>query len=445
MDLTWPDTPCVPFLSFYIFFGSSKLSNLCSLPLPPSSSRFVEKLRDATEQLVPHGRVFWYDSVIDDGQLNWQNELNERNVRFFRLSHGTLINYNWNDASLATTGSSVEREKVPLNRVFMGLDVFGRGQLARFQSDKTLERIAKHGFSAGIFAPAWCYETLQSYGYNIRTTAGDESLNDAFLARNERWWSRLWEWLGTHPYCQLPFYTDFCVGSGRGNYVCGSRQAASRPFFNLARQALQPSVPLGEFAQHSFDTAYAGGSALRVENYELAFRLFLTQFEIPLGVLLLSYAYRMDADAQQEDALQHSLDVVLRCSTLRHSEQDLFLFCGQYSEHFPMMAGMCYLRPVNGAQLPRALRHAQLPTEPDALGDNWRVAYYLMHFDGPFIVQDIGLRCQRPNGSKKNAYFGAIYVQSLRLEDWLAARDVEGKAEIPAYQRRLWKGSGAGQ
>lgn len=430
MDLTWPDTLC-------------NRSNLCSLS-PPPSSRFVEKLRDATEQLVPHGRVFWYDSVIEDGQLNWQNELNERNVRFFRLSHGTLINYNWNDASLATTGSSVEREKVPLNRVFMGLDVFGRGQLARFQSDKTLERIARHGFSAGIFAPAWCYETLQSYGYNIRTTAGDESLNDAFLARNERWWSRLWEWLGTHPYCQLPFYTDFCVGSGRGNYVCGSRQAASRPFFNLARQALQPSVPLGENAQRSFDTAYAGGCALRVENFEHAFRLFLTQFEIPLGVLLLGYAYRMDADPAG-GASEHSLNVVLRCSTLRHSEQELSLFCGQYNEHFPAMLGRCYLRAVNGEQLPRALRHAQLPTEPGALAENWRVSYYLIHFDGPLIVQDIGLRCQRPAGSKKDAYLGAIYVQSLRQEDWQAARDVEGKVEIPAYQKGLWQGRAAEQ
>lgn len=398
----------------------------------------MEKLRDATEQLVPHGRVFWYDSVIDNGKLRWQNELNDRNVGFFRVSHGTLINYNWDDASLAASESSVKREQVPSNRVFMGLDVFGRGQLARFQSDQTLERIAKRGFSAGIFAPAWCYETLRSYGYNIHTVAGDESLNDAFLARNERWWSRLWKWLATHPYSQLPFYTDFCVGSGRGSYACGSRDAASRPFFNLARQALQPSVPLGANAQHSFDTAYAGGCALRVQNYERAFRLFLTQFEVGLGVLLLSYAYRMDV------VDEHSLDVLLRCSKLRQSEQDLYLFCGQYGEHI-MMPGMCYLSALNAATVPPALRHAQLPTEVGALGEAWRVRYYLMHFDGPLMLQDIGLKCRRPVGSKTDAYFGAIYVQSLKLQDWQAAGQVEGKVEIPAYQSRLWNEAGAEQ
>lgn len=405
-----------------------------SLSLSSFCSRFVELLRESTEKLVPHGRVFWYDSIIEGGYLAWQNELNERNVRFFRISHGTLINYNWDDASLDACERSINRERAHPSRVFMGLDVFGRGQVAGNQSDQTLERIVQRGFSAGIFAPAWCYETLQNFGFNIRVPTGDEKFNEAFLARNESWWGRLWRLLGTHPYRALPFYTDFCVGSGCGSYTRGTRDPGSGPFFNLARQSLQPSVPLARNASQSFNTVYAGGNALCVENYERAFRLFLTQFEVSLGVLLLSYAYRMD-ERDQEAAL----DVVLRCSSMsRHQEQDLYIFCGAYSNQI-FQPGLCYLSPLgNDDKLPPSLLHPQLPLEKDAaLGDKWRIRHYLMSFDGPLVLQDIGLKCRRAESSTTDAYFGAIYVQSLKPEDWQAAQ-VRGKVTIPAYHSRLW-------
>lgn len=39
-------------------------------------------LRDLTAQVhsaVPGGLVIWYDSVLKDGALKWQNELNDGN------------------------------------------------------------------------------------------------------------------------------------------------------------------------------------------------------------------------------------------------------------------------------------------------------------------------------------------------------------------------------
>ncbi|KAM8721731.1 hypothetical protein ACLKA7_007580 [Drosophila subpalustris] len=396
----------------------------------PNLYRFVDELRRATETQVPHGRVFWYDSVIDSGTLSWQNELNERNVQFFRMSHGTLINYTWNENSLKSSEATVRRENAAAHRVFQGLDVFGRGQVGRFQSAQTLARIARRGFSAGIFAPAWCYESLQQYGYDIRNDNGDEAFNDAFLARNEKWWSSLWEHLATHPYRQLPFYTDFCVGSGRGSFECGARDATARPFFNLSRQALQPSVPLSGNAEHCFTTAYAGGCALRILNFERAFRLFLTDFPLPLGVLLLGYAYRVDAP--QGD---HHFDVVLRCRPPGRRSQHMYLFCGGYTSHI-VTPGRSYISPL-GAALPSNLIHEQLPSELGTLGINWRVRYYLVSFDGPVTLLDIGLKCRRPQSSTANAYFGAIYVQSLQLADWNSLR-VSDKLHIAAYKEQLW-------
>lgn len=36
-----------------------------------------------------------YDSVTVDGQLRWQNELNEKNKAFFDISDGIFVNYWW--------------------------------------------------------------------------------------------------------------------------------------------------------------------------------------------------------------------------------------------------------------------------------------------------------------------------------------------------------------
>ncbi len=45
----------------------------------PLLKLFVEKVTEFTHEAVPGSRVIWYDSVIEDGALRWQNELNSLN------------------------------------------------------------------------------------------------------------------------------------------------------------------------------------------------------------------------------------------------------------------------------------------------------------------------------------------------------------------------------
>lgn len=233
---------------------------------------------------------------------------------------------------------------------------------------------------------------------------------------------------------QFALLHGLCVGSGRGNFECGSRDDAARSFFNLSRQALQPSVPLSGNAEHSFDTAYAGGCALRILNFERAFRLFVTDIQLPLGVLLLGYAYRLDADADST-GVDHQLDVVLRCRPPGRPSQHMYLFCGNYNNHI-VTPGRSYISPL-AAALPPNLIHEQLPFDLDTMGINWRVRYYLVRFDGPVTLLDIGLKCRRPQLSTADAYFGAIYVQSLQLADWNSLQ-VDDKLHIAAYKEQLW-------
>lgn len=53
------------------------------LPLQPAAvgntPPFLRYLTTQLHQLVPGGLVLWYDSVVQSGQLKWQDELNEQN------------------------------------------------------------------------------------------------------------------------------------------------------------------------------------------------------------------------------------------------------------------------------------------------------------------------------------------------------------------------------
>lgn len=40
---------------------------------------FLRYLTDQMHERVPGSAVIWYDSVLKDGSLKWQNELNEGN------------------------------------------------------------------------------------------------------------------------------------------------------------------------------------------------------------------------------------------------------------------------------------------------------------------------------------------------------------------------------
>lgn len=98
---------------------------------------FVGRLSQKIHTNIPHGRVIWYDSITIDGYLKWQNELNEKNEDFFVLCDGIFTNYTWNQTELDRMSHFVS-DKYPHKRknVFVGIDIFGRGQTAKFDTFK---------------------------------------------------------------------------------------------------------------------------------------------------------------------------------------------------------------------------------------------------------------------------------------------------------------------
>lgn len=300
----------------------------------PLLCQFISHLTNRIHDEIPHGKVFWYDSVIDNGLLKWQNELNDKNILYYNQCDGILINYTWTIKNLENTAKMVEHHPELLTKIFIGIDVFGRGQVAKFHSSEvgfcyfftcsqfltrgflqTLAKIKRFNFSVGIFAPAWTFERIKDIGLDPFEPNGSELCNAHFIRRNNLFWTMLWKYLYSTGPRTLPFYTSFCLGSGKRKFRDGI-ETGNSPWFNLMEQQYQPSVPV-EFNYH-FDEAYRGGSCIRFTENLVGLRLFVTDFDCEQNIIV-SYVFKRSTPQIQ---LQLILNIV------KDDERHLRATCG---------------------------------------------------------------------------------------------------------------------
>ncbi|XP_078140863.1 cytosolic endo-beta-N-acetylglucosaminidase isoform X2 [Centroberyx gerrardi] len=187
---------------------------------------FLRYLTDQMHERIPGSLVLWYDSVLENGQLKWQNELNPSNRVFFDACDGFFTNYNWTEQSLEwmKAYSGVQGRQAD---IYVGVDVFGRGEVVggMLDTNKSLEVIRKHAFSTAIFAPGWVYES-----HHDKTE---------FRKNQDKFWALLSDFLYIHrPTSPLPFISSFCQGFGKALYWRG--QEVKKSWFNLSSQELQP-------------------------------------------------------------------------------------------------------------------------------------------------------------------------------------------------------------
>ncbi|XP_063149413.1 cytosolic endo-beta-N-acetylglucosaminidase isoform X2 [Candoia aspera] len=269
---------------FYRFDGwliniENSLSVLAAQRMP----RFLQHLTAEVHRLVPGGQVLWYDSVLQSGELKWQNELNEQNQVYFDVCDGFFTNYNWKEEHLLRTREVANSRRTD---IYVGVDVFGRGDVVSsgFDTKKSLQMIREQGLSVAIFAPGWVYEHL-----------GPRD----FLKNEDKFWALLTQLLSIHHIVSLPFCTSFNLGMGNQHFSHG-QEMRTEPWYNLSAQEVQPiygshRTPDGGWVRTRccLQEAWCGGSSLLLEGAippkarHVTARLFSFQMPAPSRLFLV--------------------------------------------------------------------------------------------------------------------------------------------------------------
>ncbi|KAI3618189.1 glycoside hydrolase family 85 protein [Moniliophthora roreri] len=136
--------------------------------------------KELRRQVGDWAQVVWYDSVVFNGQLAWQDRLNAFNLPFFLASGSIFTNYTWRNTYPALTSNyfpTLNTKDKKLEDIYVGVDIWGRGSHGNggFGAYKALHHITNPtfttsltstdhkngGLSVAIFGQAWTYESIQ--------------------------------------------------------------------------------------------------------------------------------------------------------------------------------------------------------------------------------------------------------------------------------------------
>ncbi|KAK2192017.1 hypothetical protein NP493_40g00036 [Ridgeia piscesae] len=253
----------VAMATYYKFDGwLINIENIIQVDLVANLIGFVDILTQEMHRAIPGSTVLWYDSVINSGKLDWQNEVNELNRSFFDVSDGIFLNYTWNDNNLQRSRELAEQSGRPYD-VYVGVDVYGRGCRGGggFNTKEAVHTTRMHNLSVAIFGQGWAHERLDKVDF----------------LQNE---NRFWQYLSPDCPCQgllsQPLWWHCCQGCGQKMFVHG-KVVQDSPWSNLSLQSVQSAMVngVGQTEEDGPDTdqcstslctdhAFQGGSCLRL-------------------------------------------------------------------------------------------------------------------------------------------------------------------------------------
>lgn len=257
--------------------------------------------------------------------------------------------------------------------------------------------------SVGIFAPGWTFEKVTELGINHKTIRGTDICNRHFILRNNRFWALLWPSLYTSSYTQLPFYSSFCLGSGKQRYQDGILCAPVTSWFKLDLQARQPSVPQQLF-EYNFEESFSGGSCIRVlpGSGLSPRRLFAVDWQIGFG-LIVAYAFK-------PIRIVENVSLWLRVES---SDGNVFRIecCSEENRLSQEVENQSRVFPLQGNDLRAVLIHIATGPEkslPANAPNEWKVRYYFVASGVSELdrVTDIGVGTQHEHEFN----LGAVHV-----------------------------------
>lgn len=257
----------------------------------------------------------------------------------------------------------------------------------------------------------------------LRDVASDE-INKKFLERNTRFWSSLWMHLYSRGPNTLPFYTSFCLGSGKKQYRNGL-QIGNETWFNLMEQQYQPSVP--SHFEYQFEEAYHGGSCIKFVEAIRNIRLFATDFSCKDN-LIASFVFK------RSDPVIN-IQLVLNIQNEK-GDQNLLVYCEsdvRFDPNAVLKPCERIVNPLRANLLKYTVvglsnRHEKIFPSSNRPINGWETRYYYLNFDDIAKlgrVVDVGVSIMKKDDWSENdsVLLGALHIHcGIKDEEMITAQ-----------------------
>ena len=302
---------------------------------------FVKKLTTEAEALGKE--IMWYDAMILNGNVGWQNRLNANNSPFLqndadgnaengfeeRVSSSMFINFFWSSASYPnasrTRANAIGRSSFD---VFTGMDIWpGRNQGNFATTGNTYmarlhENTTNPITSLGLFATNCVYNSSIFTNFNNDPT----DVNSFYNAENHMFggadknpaiedatgFKGFGNWVPeTSVITSLPFETNFSTGHGTKKFDNGVL-TSSESWHDMNKQSLLPTWEWA-FSQNNilnatwdFDSAFELGNSVRIngdlpDNSSIDLMLYKTKLPTSANTHLdLTYKCGLDNDTRMK-------------------------------------------------------------------------------------------------------------------------------------------------
>lgn len=210
-------------------------------PLTEDHAVRMQEFLSYYKSQAPELELVYYDSMTSEGKMDWQNALTEKNTVFLKSEDGNAVadamflNFWWTEEALApeellaSSALLADERQIDPYDLYAGIDVQSNGYGTEINWGLFENPQGGTYTSLGLYCPSWAYfsaETIQDFWKRENklwvNSVGDPSKEAEIMDDGQ--------WRGVSTYVvertavtQLPFVTNFCMGSGYGFYKNGEQ------------------------------------------------------------------------------------------------------------------------------------------------------------------------------------------------------------------------------
>jgi endo-beta-N-acetylglucosaminidase D len=279
-------------------------------------------------------KIMWYDAMIEDGRVIWQDEFNHHNSMYFqneneKVSDIMFIDFGWSETQLEDSHKrAIEKGRSPWE-IFSGIDVQAKSYKTPTNWAGLYKNEKPYTTSIGLYCPNTTFDIAKNKQPESVYEEEQKFWNGTILKEEVPAWQSK-EWKGFSKYIparsvinQIPFVTNFNYGLGRF-YNEKGKQLSNNQWHNLSNQDILPTWQWQVDTtlvnvNFDFNDSYTGGSSIKISAKKSMQNITVPLYKTALEIthreeisIVAKGTGKLNLVAFTNDGLQHVFPVSLK-------------------------------------------------------------------------------------------------------------------------------------